>query len=410
MNIKALIKSLLLRRFNSSLLLLQLALTLGLIVNSVILSLDVREKLLRPTGLDLDNTLVLEVMPTDPAFNDPDYYVSVQDQDYKALSELDGVELVSGHVQLPLQRGGWNGSFTLDGADPNDPIPEELQFVAYYLAPANGAESFGLKLLEGRYLNDDDTVRMDQVMGVGGDVTLNIVISEALAKTVFGDKSPIGQLSSQGRIVGVVSNMVNRPHLADDEQYYSFSAVRMTIPSMPLLYTLRIESGKMAQVRAQVEEVLLSANPNRDLRGVYLLAERHADYFKRDTGLASLFTMLAVLMLVVTAISSFAHAQYHISRQKKLIGIRRALGARKRDVLLYVLAENWLVTALGAVLGIIAVVGFNVILSEQVEISKPDVVLYGLAVLVVFVAGAIATWLPAWQTSRIPPVIATRTV
>lgn len=410
MNIKALIKSLVLRRFNSSLLLLQLALTLGLIVNSVILSLDLREKLLRPAGLDLDNTLIVEVLPTDPAFSEEAYYLSVQNEDLANIRNIDGVKMVAPHIQLPLQRGGWNGSFAKDGVDPNAEMPDELYIVPFYYSTYEGAQSFGLKLLEGRLLTPDDEFTQSSY---SPDFVPNIVISESLAKKVFGDESAVGQLVSHGfpsRVVGVVSPMLNFPHKPDNQQHFSFNGGRIAMAMVPIYYTITVEPGKMSQVRANIENVFLDANPNRDIRDVFTLRDRHERFFERDTGLASLFTMLAGLMLLVTAISAFAHAQFHISRQKKLIGIRRALGARKRDVLLYVLAENWLITAVGAVLGIIAVVAFNVVLSEQVEISRPNVLLYALAVLIVFVAGTIATWLPAWQTSRIPPVIATRTV
>lgn len=166
----------------------------------------------------------------------------------------------------------------------------------------------------------------------------------------------------------------------------------------------------MAQARAQVADAILAVNPERDIMDVYTLKERHADYFENDTGLASLFAMLCVLMLVVTAISSFAHAQFHIAKQKKLIGIRRALGAKRKDILLYVLSENWLISFVGGVIGVGFVIAFNIMLSAQIEVSKPSIVLYLLAFVVVFFAGTLATWWPARQTSRIPPVIATRTI
>ena len=55
MNIKALFKSLLLRKFTTGLLILQLAITLGLLVNSAILALDTKDKVAQETGLDNDN-------------------------------------------------------------------------------------------------------------------------------------------------------------------------------------------------------------------------------------------------------------------------------------------------------------------------------------------------------------------
>jgi putative ABC transport system permease protein len=120
--------------------------------------------------------------------------------------------------------------------------------------------------------------------------------------------------------------------------------------------------------------------------------------------------LLCVLMVLVTVISSFAHAHFHVSHQKKLIGIRRALGARKKDIMLYVFSENWLMSLMASILGIAAVIGINLALSQVITIDKPNVLLYLLAVLVIFVSGTLATWLPAFKTTRISPVTATQTV
>lgn len=405
MNIKALIKAMMQRRFLTCLLLLQLGLTLGLIVNSVVLALDTREKLSRPTGLDLENILVVESVPTSSKFEDSAFYRSVIDEDLMRLGQLDGVTAVSPQIQLPLQRGGWNGNFNDSAADPDAPLTDRyLNFVAYYASTADALDSFGLKIVEGRNFTMADEYD-------GSDQELrNIIISESLAKAVYPDESAVGKLSNRGRIVGVVEDMLNAPGRDADKQYFLFNVNPLTMHAFTQHYVLNVEPGKMEQVRQQVEEVVLSVNPERDVMQVYTLADRHAEFFENDTGLSSLFMMLCILMLTVTAISSFAHAQFHIAKQKKLIGIRRALGAKRKDILLYVLSENWLISLLGGVIGIAFVILFNVLLSSQIEVSKPNVGLFIIAYAIVFVAGTVATWWPATQTSKIPPVIATRTV
>lgn len=404
MNIKALLKSLLLRRFSTILLLLQLALTLGLIVNSVILALDTREKLLRPTGLALDNLLVVESRPTSSVFKDNAYYRSIIDQDLLKLGQLDGVKAVSPQVQLPLQNGGWNGNIYDINDSPEAPREKELDYVASYYSTPDALASFGINIIEGRALTWADEV-VDR-----GASEYSIVISESLAKVLYPNQSAVGQLTNRGRIVGIVENFVNRPSLPESKQYFYFLVVPIDNSAYTQHYVLNVEPGQMAQVRTKVRDVILGVQPERDIMEVYTMAERHSEYYQQDTGLAGLFTMLCLLMIIVTAISSYAHAQFHISQQKKLIGIRRALGARKKDILLYVLSENWLISLLGTLLGIAFVIGFNMLLSAQISISKPSVLLYLVATSLVFVAGTIATWVPAYQTSRIPPVIATRTV
>ncbi len=115
-------------------------------------------------------------------------------------------------------------------------------------------------------------------------------------------------------------------------------------------------------------------------------------------------------MFFLTAISSYAYSLFHVSRRQKFIGIRRALGARKKVILFYVLTENWLVYSLGCILGLVVTFGFNILLSQYISLSKPDIALFLLAIGVIFISGTVATWFPAVRTSNIPPVIATKTV
>lgn len=404
MNIKALIKVILQRRFLSGLLLLQLGLTLGLIVNSVILALDTREKLLESTGLPLENLLVVESIPTAAKYENADFYRSIIDEDIMRLSQLDGVTSVAPLNQLPIQNGGWNRNFEDSEAPPDAPLNDPaLENVSIYFSTAKAIDTFQLALLEGRKLTAADEV-------IDEDGEANILISESLAKAVYGEESAIGKLSNAGRIVGVIADMLNVPGRESGRQFFYFAAQPMTLHAFTQHYLLNVDARHMEQVKNKVENVILDVNPERDVLEVYTMADRHREFFADDTGLASLFAMLCVLMLIVTAISSFAHAQFHITKQKKFIGIRRALGAKRSDIMLYVLSENWLVTFVGGLLGIAFVIGFNVLLSEQISVSKPSVGLYFVAFSVIYVSSTLATWWPARQTSKIPPVIATRTV
>ena len=115
MNIKALLKSLLLRKFTTGLLILQLAITLGLLVNSVILAIDTNKKLAQSTGLDTENTLIVSLHPTSGNYRDLDYYRSIVNQDMQALKQLSSVESASLVNQLPInQRGMLGNVFDLD--------------------------------------------------------------------------------------------------------------------------------------------------------------------------------------------------------------------------------------------------------------------------------------------------------
>jgi putative ABC transport system permease protein len=175
-------------------------------------------------------------------------------------------------------------------------------------------------------------------------------------------------------------------------------------------YVIRVEPGKVAQVQAKLSDTILSVQAERDILRVESMQQRLKGFYSQDSGLASLFAMLSLLMILVTVVSSFAHAHFHVTQQRKFIGIRRALGARKKDVMLYVFSENWLLNLGASIIGIATMIGLNIALSQVISIDKPTVLLYALAVFVVFAAGTIATWFPAYKTTKISPVIATKTL
>ena len=404
MNFKALLKSLLLRKFTAGLLILQLAITIGLLINSAILAFDTAEKLNEDTGLDLDNTLIVSLHPTSGDYRDFDYFRSIVTEDFQKLLQLSGVESVSALNQLPLSsRGNLTNLYDLDNPE-QDQTDAYLKDVKFFMTNEHLANTLALSLLEGRFLEQSDQ------LDFGSEATRNIVITESLKKGLYGDGSAIGQETNNGMIVGVIKDFMLDPSAPVDKQYGVFNSNLMEYVFASRYYLLKVTPGQINQVRNQVSDTILAVQPERDIFNVFTMKERMERYYRNDQGLSQLFLLLCGLMLLVTAISSYAYSQFHMTRQKKYIGIRRALGARKVDILLHVLTETWLVYALGCLLGIVLTFAFNILLSQYISLSKPDVLLFAMAVSVIFISGTIATWIPATKTSNIPPVIATRTV
>lgn len=404
MNIKALFKSLLLRKFTTGLLILQLAITLGLLVNSSILAFDTKGKIAQETGIANDNILIMSTHPTSGSYRDLDYYRSIATQDMEKLRQLPGVNSVSVTNQLPVAiRGMLSNIYDLDNPE-QEKIDKYLKDVKYILTQENLAETMGFTLLEGRFLNKDDQ------LDFGSEQKRNMVITESLKHALYGDESAIGQETNNGFIVGVIKDIILDPTLPLDKQYGMFVNTVMEYIFVGRYYVLNVESQQMESVRKQVSETILAVQAERDIFRVFTMEEHLQRFYRDDKGLADLFLLLCGLMLFITAISSYAYSQFHVSRQQKFIGIRRALGARKKDILFYVLTENWLVYSLGSILGLVVTFGFNILLSQYISLSKPDIALFLLAIGVIFISGTVATWLPAVRTSNIPPVIATRTV
>jgi putative ABC transport system permease protein len=405
MNIKALLKAMQLRKFATALLLFQLALTLGLVVNTLILALDTRDKLNQPLGFTAQNLLQVSLKPTSAQFQDKDYYLSILKQDIANLSALDGVNSVAHYNQLPLQNGGWSRNIQ-DINFPDDGIlADELSSVPLFYSSAIGLQNLGIEINKGRsFTAADDTTYTEQAES-------NIIVTSSLAEALYPKDSALGQLTSAGRIIGIANDFLVRPNIIGRARYFAwFGNTTMTRADLTQNYLLNVKPGQLAKVKAQVESTLLEVHPERDILRVYSMQQRLDRLFQQEAGLADLFSLLCLLMLMVTVVSSFAHAHFHVSQQRKYIGIRRALGARKIDIMLHVFSENWLISLFSSILGIVAVIAINLGLSQVIVIAKPDILLFIGAVVLIFTSGTLATWLPAYKTTKIPPVIATRSL
>ncbi|GHE78120.1 FtsX-like permease family protein [Thalassotalea profundi] len=412
MNIKALLKALRLRKFATGLLLLQLSLTIGLMVNTVILTNSAIEKLNKPLLFDVEQLIVVDLIPTSGAFRDTDYYQSITKQDIAKITAIDGVISAAHYNQVPIQNGGWNGN--VQSADfPDDAVlPRELRNVPQFFTSKIGLQNLGVEIIEGRALTDADDITHDfYTSGKRRGIEQNVILTESLAKAVFPNKSAIGELTNNGRVVGVAKDFVISPTFEGPSKFYAlFGNFMYSQSDFEQHYIVRVQPGKVAEVQAQLRDTILSVQAERDIINVESMAKRLQNFYRQDTGLASLFAMLSMLMILVTIVSSFAHAHFHVTQQRKFIGIRRALGARKKDIMLYVFSENWMLNFGASLLGIATMVGLNIALSQVITIEKPTILLYALAVCVVFVAGSLATWLPAYKTTKISPVIATKTL
>jgi putative ABC transport system permease protein len=112
----------------------------------------------------------------------------------------------------------------------------------------------------------------------------------------------------------------------------------------------------------------------------------------------------------VTCFGIFALATFNVSTRTKQIGTRRAVGARRGDIIQYFLIENGLTTSAGILIGCALALGAGYWLS--LEYALPRLNLYFLVggVLALWGIGQLAAWQPARRAAAVPPSVATRTV
>ncbi|RUO26570.1 peptide ABC transporter permease [Aliidiomarina minuta] len=391
MSISLLIKSLLRRKIITLLLLIQIAFTLALVANSFVLAQQAQQLITQPTGLDLHNTLALQLKPTTATLRQQPALGELLGRQQRAIADLPGVISVGWSNQPPLVWGGNRVSVSI----PDQQETSNRDFIPLQLSSVSGMDALSLQLLRGLWFEDTD---LD---------TRAVVLTQSIAQELFGEEVAVGQLINHGTVIGVVGDVLL--HRSSSNPYHGMFMHR-SLDSVDWGYALMIKTqpGQLEQVRQQLPDLLRSIEPETYILRLNSLAEMRNELYHEERGMAILLSVLSGLMLLVSLISAYSHALFHGLQQQNEIGIKRALGANKQRILFDVFSESWLTTGLGAVLGIIA----SYLLHQQLAtvISLPALPLWvPLATAsVLLLCVTIATWYPAAIATRVSPATATK--
>jgi putative ABC transport system permease protein len=161
-----------------------------------------------------------------------------------------------------------------------------------------------------------------------------------------------------------------------------------------------------------VTPALYKANPMRvlDDDSVRSFAEIRDRAYQADRGMAILMGVVALILLCVTAAGIVGLTSFWVGQRHRQIGVRRALGARKIDILHYFQIENLLIAGSGVVIGVLLAVGLNQWLMSHYEMTRIPILYVLTGVLAMLAIGQAAVFVPARRASNVPPVVATRAV
>jgi putative ABC transport system permease protein len=113
---------------------------------------------------------------------------------------------------------------------------------------------------------------------------------------------------------------------------------------------------------------------------------------------------------VITALGIVGLASFWVQQRTRQIGIRRALGATRRDILAYFHTENFILATFGIVLGMGLAYALNLWLMDKYGVPRLPAEFLPIGAVLLWFLGQIAVVGPALRASAIPPAIATRTV
>jgi putative ABC transport system permease protein len=159
-----------------------------------------------------------------------------------------------------------------------------------------------------------------------------------------------------------------------------------------------------------VEERITTSNPDRMISWVRSLEEARRRVYLPDRNMAIFLVTITALLVGLTALSLFGLATFNVNARIKQIGTRRALGARRADIVRYFLLENWLITTIGIAIGCVLTLAASHWLSREYGLPRLDLLYLVGGVALLWVLGQIAAWQPARAAAAVPPAVATRRI
>jgi putative ABC transport system permease protein len=405
MEIRPIVSTLSRHKLAAMLIVLEIAASCAIVCNALFLINDRLGHIQRPSGVDETHLVALKTN----AINRDGDIMAITRTDLGALRALPGVRSAAVISQIPYGNSVWNSGIKLTAEQQDEGV-----VATNYMVGEDGLRTLGLQLVAGRDFNPDEYVDLGN-----SDASLSfpsVILSQALAQRLFPNEQAIGKSvyvfgDSPHRVVGVVARLI-RPR--DGENASSFEE-SMLFPGRSSYasgnYLLNVtDPSRRDEVLEAAKKTLAAHGPLRIIstkqsKTLQALRDR---YYSNDRDMAWLLVGVCALLLLVTALGIVGLASFWVQQRTKQIGIRRALGATRSQILRYFQTENFLLATVGIVLGMLLAYSLNLLLMNRYELPRLPLYYLPIGAVLLWLLGQLAVLWPARRAAAVPPAVATR--
>ena len=410
MELRPILSTLLRHKTAAALIVLEIALSCAIVCNALFLIGNRIERINLVSGVAEDEVVRVQLT----GIGEDDNADALTRSDLALLRGLPGVKAATVTNQVPFVNSSWNTSVNMT----NDQQQPTMN-ATVYMGEEQFLDTLGPKIVAGREFTPDEFVEWTAFSAPDSNVSIpSVIITRSLADKLFPGESAIGKsFYSWGdnpiRVVGVVDHLV-RPSDQGGPTAHEYSMVfPLNVPySLGGNYLLRTEPGRRAEVLKAAVAALERNGPNRIILtdNTKTMEELRSEYYRQDRAMVWLLVAVIVALLVVTALGIVGLASFWVQQRTKQIGVRRALGATKGQILRYFQAENFLLATVGIALGMLLAFAINQMLMGRYELPRLPLVYLPIGAVALWLLGQVAVFWPARRAAAVPPAVATRSV
>ncbi len=392
-------------RTAATLIVLEIALTCAIVCNAIFVISDRLDRMNVESGVAEDELIRIQIAGIGKDLDGK----ALTAQDLTALRGIPGVKSAATVNMVPFGGSSWNSDLS---TIPDDPSGLN---VGLYLGSKDLIKTLGVQLTSGRDFLPGEYVEFEDVQKGTARMPATI-ITQAVADRYFPGQDALGkQLYAWGKepqtVIGIVDRIARPNQFGNNTAVYN--AVIVPIDASYTVagnYVVRVEPGQQATVLAAVDATLNKVNASRIIHERQTFGEIRTKFFRQDRAMALLLVGVTLALLIITALGVVGLASFWVQQRTRQIGIRRALGATRRDIVHYFQLENFILATLGIVLGMALAYAINLWLMDKYHVPRLPAVYLPIGALLLWGLGQIAVLGPALRAALIPPAIATRSV
>ncbi|MGB7623726.1 MAG: ABC transporter permease [Terriglobia bacterium] len=375
---------------------LQVSLTMTLLTGAALLAQSFLKLIAVNPGFDTRDVLTAKMTLSNRIFNKPEKVALLYEELFERIHKLPGVSAV-GSVDLVPLGGATGGSLYFDTNEKS--LAGEAR---NFTVGGDYFQAMGIPVLKGRSFRTGDTGSSQGV----------IIISESLARSLGGERNPVGEsLLVEGEqnfreIVGVVGDVkFSGMGEAPEAQFY-LPITQTFRGSIPLSFTLVVRGPlDTRSLMSVIQEgigtpdrgvVLLSVSKLEALVSESIGSVRFRGFF---------FALFAAIALLLAVLGVYGVVAYSVACRTHEFGVRISLGAQRRQILMMVLAEGGKLVVWGVMAGTLISLGLSRFMASLLfGVGATDSMTFLGASLFIVISTLVACMIPAERACRVEPI------
>src|SRR5215217_74744 len=395
-------------RLRSSMIVFEVALSLVLLIGAGLLIQTLFQIFGQYSVLEPEKVLTMRTVLPREKYKEPQLRNNFYRQVLERIEHLPGVVSSGYSTSVPLSWKGGTSGFYPEGI--KAPIPGMAYDANHRQVSTNYLQAMNIPLRQGRYFDSRDNA---QSMPVA-------IINETMARQYWPGENALGRRFKIGdpddperqwkEIVGIIADIrqmgIDEPVKA--EMYFPYQQITDWPGYMPRDLAIRT-TGDTSNLVGSVRQIIREVDPDQPVSNVATMAEvLGTEAAQRRMGMIMLVGF-AALALLLASLGIYGVLAYFVTQHTNEIGVRQALGATPRNILLLVMKKGMGLTLVGVVIGLVASFALMRLMSSLLfGVTAADPLTFATVPFVLVMVALLACYIPARRATKVDPLVALR--